>query len=62
MVDPIPLEGSIELIQCSLTFHVPLSVASNELAPLAPEIAQVEGEYLCAIIKACLVNEGISVA
>jgi hypothetical protein len=51
MNDPISIEGPVELIDGDLTLRIPLSVGGAQLAPLARGIGQIEGEFLCIVIK-----------
>ena len=56
MTDSISIEGPVELLDGNLILRIPLSVGGDKLAPLARGIGQIEGDYLCVIIKPWLAD------
>ena len=57
MPDSISIEGPVELIDGNLTLRIPLPVGGDKLAPLACGIGEIDGDYLCVIIKPWLAEK-----
>jgi hypothetical protein len=57
MGDFISIEGPVELVSSELMIRIPLSAGGDQLAPLAREIGQIEGDCLCVIIQPWLAEK-----
>ena len=57
MEDLISIEGPVERIDGNLTLRIPLSAGGDRLAPLARGIGQIEGDYLCVVIRPWLAEK-----
>ena len=57
MTDLISIEGPVELIDGELVLRIPLSVGGDKLAPLTRGIGQVNGDFLCVVIKPWLAEK-----
>jgi len=56
-VDPISIEGPVEVVDGDLVLRIPLSVGGAELAPLARGIVQIHGDHLCVVIQPWLAEK-----
>jgi hypothetical protein len=47
----VSIEGPVERIDGNLILRIPLSAGGEQLSPSARGIGQIEGEYLCVLIR-----------
>ena len=57
MDDIVSIRCRVELLGGDFTLRIPLAAGGDRLAPVASGIGQIEGDYLCVVIRPSLAKD-----